>query len=198
MFLVKTLRTKTIISALIPTVLVLAGLTFIVVYSYEWVAQEGVKQRDAELARISANRLSEGLHQACRILQDLAVADDIQSMKPARLQPALDKARPQLVVFDAGVAVYDRQGANLSQRQGMDFPIKTKFNEAYGTLRPVFSDVFKYPSSGEDVILVGVPIVAKDGSFKGLLAGTSTIKLSLLVGLYAKVLELRAGRSGYA
>ena len=111
MFLVKTLRTKTIISALIPTVLVLAGLTLIVLYSYERVAQEGVKQRDAELARISANRLSEGLHQACRILQDLAVADDIQSMKPARLQSALDKARPQLVVFDAGVAVYDRQGA---------------------------------------------------------------------------------------
>jgi type IV secretory pathway VirB6-like protein len=198
MFLVKTLRTKMIISALIPIVLVLAGLTLIVLYSYERVAQEGVKQRDAELARISANRLSEGLHQVCRILQEMAVADDIQSMKPARLQSALDKARPQLAVFDAGVAVYDRQGANLSQRQGMDFPIQSKFNEAYGTLRPVFSDVFKYPGSGEDVILVGVPIVTRDGRFNGLLAGASTIKLSLLGGLCAKVLELKAGRSGYA
>ena len=145
MFLVKSLRTKTIISALIPIVLVLAGITLIVLYSYERMAQEGVKQRDAELARISANRLSEGLHQACRILQDMAVADDIQSMEPTRMQSALDKARPQLAAFDAGVAVYDREGANLSQRQGMDFPIKSKFNEAYGTLRPVFSDVFKYP-----------------------------------------------------
>ena len=142
MSLIKSLRTKTIISALIPVVLVLAGLTLIVLYSYERMAQEGVKQRDAELARISANRLSEGLHQACRILQDMAVADDIQSMEPTRLQSALDKARPQLAAFDAGVAVYDGEGANLSQRQGMDFPIKSKFNEAYGTLRPVFSDVF--------------------------------------------------------
>jgi PAS domain S-box-containing protein len=197
MFLFKSLRTKTIISALIPIVLVLAGLTLIVLYSYERVAQEGVKQRDAELARISANRLSESLHQACRILQDMAVADDIQSMEPARLQSALDKVRPQLAVFDAGVAVYDREGANLSQRQGMDFPIKSKLNQAHGTLRPVFSDVFKYPGSGEDVILVGVSIVGRDGSLKGLLAGASTIKLSLLGGLYAKVLELKAGRSGY-
>jgi hypothetical protein len=198
MLLVKSLRTKTIISALIPIVLVLAGAALIVHYSYERVARDGVKQRDAELARISANRLSEGLHHACRILQDMAVADDIQSMEPVRLQSALDRARPQLAVFDAGVAVYDRAGANLSQRQGMDFPIKSKFDEAHGTLRPVFSDVFKYPGSSEDIILVGVPIVGSDGSFKGLLAGASTIKLSLLGGLYARVLELKAGRSGYA
>ena len=102
MFLFKSLRTKTIISALIPIVLVLAGLTLIVLYSYERVAQEGVKQRDAELARISANRLSEGLHHACRILQDMAVAKDIQSMEPTRMQAALDKARLQLL-YPAGL-----------------------------------------------------------------------------------------------
>ena len=39
MFLAKSLRTKTIISALIPIVLVLAGITLIVPYSYERMAQ---------------------------------------------------------------------------------------------------------------------------------------------------------------
>ena len=197
MLLAKSLRTKTIVSALIPFALVLAGITVIVLYSYERMAQEGVKQRDAELARISANRLSEGLHQACRILQDMALDGDIQSMESSRMQTALDKARPQLAAFDNGVTVYDRKGVNLSQVQGTEFPIPSILQAASGALRPVFSDIFKFPDSGDDVIMVGVPIVGRDGSFKGLLAGASTIRLSLLGGLYAKVLELKAGPSGY-
>ncbi len=204
MFLVKSVRAKTLFSALVPMALVLVAVAIIALYAYERVARDVVQRRDTELARISAGRLSEGLRRYSQVLQSIAVEDDVQSMKPARLSSALENAQHQLYVFDAGVVVYDRKGVALwsqplaAERQGTDFPSPSGFAEMRRTLRPAFSDIFKDEISGEDVILVGVPIVGQGGELKGVLAGVCTIEYSLLGATYAEVLEFKAGHSGYA
>jgi PAS domain S-box-containing protein len=204
MFLFKSLRTKTIISALLPLSFVLVAVAINVFHGYERVARVSARQRETELVRVSAYRLSEGLRRYSRILQNIAGGTDFRSLETSRLYSALERVQPQLAVFDAGVEVYNRQGNNVLHRQGTVFPIKSKFNEVHRTLRPVFSNVLEYPSSGEygksgeEVIVVGVPIVGSEGNFNGLLVGKSTVKFSLLGGLYAKVLELKAGLSGFA
>ena len=198
MFPIKSIRTKTVISALIPMGLVLVAVAIIGLYGYEEVARDVVRQRDSELARVSASRLSEGLSQYSRILKNIAVGEDLRSMEPARLSSALEKAQFQLSVFDAGVVIYNSEGIALLSQQRTNFPITSKFAEARRTLRPIFSDIFKDEISGEDVILIGVPIVGNDGRLNGLLAGMSTIKYSLLGSIFAEVLEFKAGRSGHA
>ncbi len=204
MFFSKSLRIKILLSALIPTALVLVVVAIIALYAYERAARDLVQQRDTELAKISAGRLSEGLSQYTRVLQSIAAEDDVQSMEPARLSSALEKAQKQLYVFDAGVVVYNSEGVALqsqppaAERRGTGFPVTPEFDKVRKTLRPVFSDVFEDTISGEDVILVGVPIVASGGEFKGVLAGMCTIRYSLLGATYAQVLEFKAGRSGYA
>ena len=60
MFLTRSLRAKTLLYVLIPTVLGLLAVAIIALYAYERVAQDVVQQRDAELARLQAARLSEG------------------------------------------------------------------------------------------------------------------------------------------
>ncbi len=203
-FSVKSLRAKTVLWALLPTTLVLVVVTIIALYAYEQVAREVIQERDAELARISAARLSERLGQYSGILQSVAAEDDLQSMEPARLRSALDGAQNQLYVFDAGVVVYDSEGVALwshpfaPERRGTDFPVTPEFDKVRQTLRPAFSDVFKDAISGEDVILVGVPIVGSAGGFRGLLAGMFKMKYPLLGAIYAEVLELKVGRRGYA
>jgi len=200
----RSLRTKAVLWTLIPTALVLVIVAIITLYAYERVARDVVQQRDTELARISAARLSEGLRQYSQILQSIAAEEDVQSMEPARLSSALEKAQNQLYVFDAGVVIYNSKGVAVcserlsAERQGAIFPVPSEFDKVRRTLRPALSDVFQDTTSGKDVILVGVPIVGSGGEFKGVLAGMFEMKYPLLGAIYAEVLQLKAGRSGYA
>jgi len=160
-FSIKSLRAKTVLWALLPTALVLAVVAIITLHAYEQVARDVVQQRDTELARVSAARLSENLGQYSRLLQSVAAGDDVQSMEPARLSAALENAQNQLYVFDAGVVAYNDEGVALwsqpfaAERWGTDFPVTSEFDKVRRTLRPTFSNVFKDAISGEEVILAG-------------------------------------------
>ena len=204
MFFTKSLRVKTLLSALIPITLVLVAAAVIGLYSYDRVARDVVKQRDTELARISAARLSENLSRHSLSLQNLAAADDVRSLDPARLSSALKKAQSLLNIFDGGLVVYNSEGKALwsqpvdAESLGADIPARSELDKVRRTLRPAFSNIFQDQVSGGDVILIGVPIIGGDNEFNGVLAGMSNIKTSLLGATFANVLELKAGRSGYA
>ncbi len=202
MFSIKSLRVKTLLWALIPTAIVMAAAGIIALYAYEQVARDVVQERDTELARISAARLSEGLSRYSQVLKSTAA--DVQSMETDHLDSALKEAQNQLYVFDAGVVVYDSEGVALwsqpfvAERQGTDCPVPSEFHKVSDTRQPAFSNVFKDEISGEDVILIGVPIVGSDDEVNGMLAGMATLRYSLLSTTYAEVLEITAGYSGYA
>ena len=116
MSFVKNLRAKILLSSLIPGTIALVAVTLIALFTYEAVARNIVQQRDTELAKISAARLSEGLTRHIGVLQ----------------------------------------------------------------------------------ILVTVPIVASGNEFKGVLAGMSTLKSLVSDVTYSEVLEITAGREGFA
>ena len=204
MFFIKSLRAKILLSALIPTAIVLVLVAFIALSEYERVSRDVVEERDTELARVSAARLAEGLQRHSRVLQDLAAEGDVQSLEPARLSSALLKAANRLFMFDAGVVVYNTDGVVLSSQPysaellGTDTPVPSEFEKVRKTLRPAFSNIFRDATSGDDVILVGVPIMGGGNEFKGMLAGMFTIRHSLIGVTYAEVLELKAGRTGFA
>ena len=203
MFFTKSLRIKAIIAALVPTVLVLVVVGAIGFYVHERLARDIVEQRDTELAVITAARLSEGLTLHRQILQNLAADNDVQSMELARLRTALEKAQLQLFVFDS-VLVYDAQGVAVSsdpfafERRKTDFPVPSEFEKVRSTLRPHFSDVFKDSHSGQDAILLAVPVVASGAEFKGVVAGISTLSSLLSDATYSAVLEITAGAEGFA
>jgi HAMP domain-containing protein len=197
MFFTKSLKAKMLLPALIPVIFGLATLAITRPYAYKWVVQDVAQQRDTELARVLAARLSGDLDHYSHILEMIAVEDDVQSMEPARLSVALEKSQ-QRAVFDAGVAVYDGQGLALWPWQETGFPLATEFDELRSTLLPVFSDIFEDDVSGEDVILIGLPIIGSGGELRGVMAGLSTVKYSRLGATFAEVLEFQAGRGGYA
>ena len=204
MFFTKSLRTKIILSALIPTILVLVGAAIIALFAYERAARDVVEERDTELARISAARLSEALSQHSLVLRTISAEADIRSMEPARLRSALESARNRLNVFDAGVVVYDGEGIAVSSqpfepgRQGAGFPVPSELEIVGDTLRPAFSNVFMDEVSGEEVVMIAVPILGSGGELDGVLVGIATLRSSLLNVTYSKVLEITAGQSGFA
>ncbi len=207
MFFFKSLRAKTVATALIPTAVVLVAVAIIALYAYGQVSRDAervVQGRDSELASITAARLSEALSQHSRVLQSTADDDDVESLEPARLSAALERAQSQLRAFDAGVVVYDSEGVAVwppplaAEPQGADFPLPSAFETVQRTLRPAFSNVFEDPISSEHVILVGVPILGTGNEFRGVLAGLSTLRFSPLGETYSEILELTAGHEGFA
>ncbi len=207
MFLFRSLRAKTVLTALIPTTIVLVAVAIIALYAYQQVSRDAervVQGRDSELARITAARLSEALSQHNRVLQSAAADDDVESLEPARLSVALERRENQFRAFDAGVAVYDSEGVTLwppslaSEPQGADFLAPSVFETVQMTLRPAFSNVLLDPRSGEDLILIGVPIVGSANEFEGVLAGLSTLRFSPLGETYSQILELTSGGDGFA
>ena len=170
---IKSLRTKTILFALLPTILVLVVVALIALYAYEQVARDVVRQRDTELARITAARLSEGLSSHGQRLQNVAGLEDIQSLEPDRLRSALESAQDELYVFNAGTIIYDDEGMPLISHPPMrlgpgdGYSVESEFEMVRNTLRPAYSDVFTDPVSEEDLIIVLAPIVGRGNEVRG-------------------------------
>ena len=204
MLFTKSLRAKVLLSALIPGAIVLVVVALIAVFVYQRTARHDIEQRDTELAKITAARLSEGLTLHRRVLQNIAAQNDVHSMEPTRLGKALEEVQSQIFVFDGGVVVYDNEGTAVwsdpfsFERRQEDFPVPSELEEVLSTRRPRFSDVFRDIHTGEDAVLLAVPIVASGGELKGVLAGMSTLESLLSVGTYSEVLEITAGSAGFA
>jgi signal transduction histidine kinase len=199
-----TVRTKTLLSVIIPFVIVLILVAVIGNLMFEYNSQAAVEQRDTEIATLTAARLSEGLSQYSGILQRVAVTDDIRSMDPVRAQEALMRAGAdnQFMVFDAGVVLYDRSGnplaAEPAQAAAGGFPDPGVLSRVNSTLRPAYSNVFPDSRSGNDVFLIAVPVLDRDNDMEGVLAGFCTVKYSLIGSMFVNVLEFHGGGSGYA
>jgi len=200
----KSLRAKVLVSALIPITLALVVVAIIALFAYERAARDVVLQRDAELANVSATRLAEGLSRLSLRLQTIANDEDVQSLEVARLKLALEREQNQLFDFNAGVVVYNDRGMAVwsdpfaFQRRGLRFPVPSEFDKVLTTLMPSFSNVFRDVISGENVVLLTLPIVARGPEFRGAVAGMSTLNSLLPNATYSEVLEITAGSERFA
>ena len=202
----RSIRVKSVLAGLVPFLLVLAAVGFIGVRAYDRVARDVVTQRDAELARVTGERLSERLKQEARLLQELAEDERVRSLESDGVRLALDQAAGGLRAFDAGIIVYNWTGVLVGASPpsaeravtGTRDESSRLLNAVQATRRPAFSDVFRDLVTGENAILIGVPIRGIDDEFGGMLVGVANLRTSLLGVVFAAVLEFRGGRSGLA
>ena len=202
MFLFRSLRAKTLLWALLPLALVLLAAALIGHYGYEQSARDTVTQRDTELARVSAARLGEGLATHQIALQRLAAEPGIKSMDASGAGLAFELHRSNLAMLGVDIIVFDRAGAVVWAQDSPGtysiFLDPGQLDTVRRTLRPTFSDVFKLDISDADAVMVSVPILDAENRFNGVLSGVSNIRTSSLGATFSEVLELKAGRSGFA
>jgi signal transduction histidine kinase len=148
-----------------------------VFYAYQQVAEQLALTRDRDVARISADRLSENMAGIVRILSTIARLDIVSSDNPTLQKNALTQARDLLIDFDGGVIILNPQGIVTVTEPfrpdllGQDFSARSYFRSARQLRSFTFSDVIQEEGSGEDIIVVAVPIVSRDGEFRGVVAG---------------------------
>jgi signal transduction histidine kinase len=190
-----------LIIALLSLMLILSvGITFL---AYQQVSQSLAESRDQELANVSAERLSESIEAFVRGLKTLANQTEMQSGEPTLQEKTLERA-PDLVAdftTDGGIIILDARGfVSVTEPlrpdlNGQDFSQEPYFKDVQTLRTSVFSDIIKEPGSGEDIIVIAVPIEKLNGEFVGVLAGRFYLNFQRLG---QEIQKLKVGEQGTA
>lgn len=200
----KRIHTKIIFGALIPILFVMGVITLVSLITIENTALEVVIKRDAVMAEIAANRLSENLQRYPYMLQTLAEKDPLTAMGEEKTSAVISSVRNWLHIFDGGIFFYDTTGKATWSYPDNTFFKSSRFMDKEGfdsiriRMRPYFSDIMPAGTPARDIILIGVPIIGAKGEFKGAVAGVSSVNYSTMGATYTQVLEYRSGKRSYA
>ncbi len=171
------LRVQALLFTILPLAIMLALAVGSVFYAYQQVAEKLAQSRDQELARVSADRLSENMAGFVRVLTTISNLDIVRSGDPALQKNALTQARDLLMDFDGGTIILNTEGIVTVTEpyrpdlQGQDFSTRSYFQGTRALRSFTFSDIIQEAGSGEDIIVVAVPIISRGGTFQGVLAG---------------------------
>lgn len=172
------LRGKIVACFFLPTALILGLAALLAFRAYQDVTRELVLQRNRELVRLLAARVSSELQQ--EFIDPLEVkASRLGRMPPASWQDAL-QAFPPVEIFEAGlVALRLSDAAVLASLPPNLFESGQHLRQTalYGQLssvrtqQPVLSDIFQLDPDGPRLIAFCVPILAESGERQGYLVG---------------------------
>ncbi len=179
------------------------GVTFL---AYQRVSQSLAESRDQELASVSAERLSESMLDFARGLKILADQEQMQSGEPTLQEQTLQRGRDLIAEFtnnDGGVIILNAQGFVSVTRPlrpdliGQDFSQETYFQnpQSVPTSSFFFSDIIQESTTGEELIVIAVPIVNAQNEFIGVIAGRFYLNFQRLG---QEIQKLRIGEEGIA
>ncbi len=171
------LRVQALVFTILPLAVMLALAVGAVFYAYQQVAEGLALSRDQELARVSAERLGENMTNFVRVLTTIANLDLVTGGDEGLQRTALTQARDLVSDFDGGVLLINADGiVTLTEPYrpdllGQDLSSQSYFQSTRALHSYTFSDIIREAGSGEDIIVVAVPILSHDGTFQGVLTG---------------------------
>lgn len=182
--------------------LLTVGVTFL---AYQQVSQSLAEGRDQELANVSAERLSESMEGFARGLRTLASQAEMKSGEPTLQEQTLERAPDLIADFinhDGGIIILDAEGfVSVTEPfrpdlVGQNFSEEPYFQNARAfPTSTFFSDIIQEPGSGEDMIVIAVPIINNNGDFAGAIAGRFYLSFQRLG---QEIQKLRVGDEGTA
>jgi len=197
----RSLLAQSIVWIVLPLSLVMLALIAAGVFMYQQVVTSLLVERDRQLATLFASSVSETLEGYARILEALASNSDLRSRSAEVRLATLQDAADALEVFNAGVAIINENGAVVTAipvdfaALGVDVQEQEVFRFVREQMQPAFSDVLNDVRTGEDVVVVAVPILDDTATFAGALLGVVRLKDS---SLGEPVKKLIVGESGFA
>lgn len=199
------LRAQAILLIILLLSLMLILTTGVTFLAYRQVSQSLAESRDQQLAIVSAERLSESMEGFARGLRTLANQGEMQTGEPTLQERTLERGPDLIADFinhDGGIIILDANGFVSVTKPfrpdlvGQDFSTEPYFQNARALpTSTFFSDIIKEPGSGEDIIVIAVPIVNLNNDFVGVIAGRFYLSFQRLG---QEIQKLRVGKQGTA
>jgi hypothetical protein len=182
--------------------IVVVGVAIFTYTSYRSAATEVVLERDRQLAYLSAGRLREELNNFAEVLLAVARTPVIADGTVNDFEYGLNRSSLRLSVFDGGVVVLDNFGQVVTTEprraeiHGDDWSGYDFFIDLLAAPAPHYSNAVPVGHNGEDVVVISVPIIGKEGEFNGALLGMFRLGQETVSPFYANIVRLRLGQSG--
>ena len=197
----RSLLAQSVLRIILPLSLVLLGVIAAGVFANARVVTSLLVERNRQLAMLSAASISDTLEGYARVLEVLAGNVDVRSESAEVRLAVLQDAADALEIFNTGVAIVDGNGAVLTAVPADFVAVQANaverevFQSVRTQMKPVFSDVLSDARTGEDVVVVAVPIPDDTSTFAGALLGVVRLKDS---PLGEPVKKLVVGEGGFA
>lgn len=197
----RSLLAQFILRVVAPLSLVMFGMIGVSLYAYQQVLTALLVDRDRQLAVVTAERISTATEGFARALEALATTSDVRSSSLAARTAALTGAAEVLKIFSAGVAILDQEGNVQVAAPAGASPVGDSaaghayFEAVRAGRERAFSDVLAHPQTGDDIIVIAVPIRDDGHAFAGALLGAVHLRDT---SLGDPIRQLVIGEAGFA
>jgi PAS domain S-box-containing protein len=197
------IRVKIIAWSFVPTAIISLVVALVAFFAFQRVTEVLVLERDAAVTDAAAGQLAENLGEYANVLTALARTSDIYQDDPSVRRGTLARFANRLVIFDAGVMIFDTFGKAVAAQPerlgvvGQDWSDRTYYQEivrsqlAGAPLEFVLSNIVADGPGGTEVIIVAVPITGEQGEFRGVLAGMFRLGTTAVSTFYGDMVKLR-------
>jgi signal transduction histidine kinase len=186
---------------ILPLSLLMLGSALAGVLAYRQTITSLLTDRDRQLAILSATRISETAEGYARVLETLAANSNIRSPQASTRAAAVADASDVLQIFNAGIVIADAAGRVITiapdsvNPLGDDLANQAFFATLLAQKQPAFSDVLTDAGTGQDMIVIAVPIFDDQDALTGALAGAIHLHNT---PLSEPVRRLKLGDEGFA
>jgi signal transduction histidine kinase len=197
----RSLLAQSVLWIILPLFVVIIGILITSTLTYQQVVASLLIDRDRQLAIFSAERVSQTLNDYAFALKAAYQMDMREVQFTEMVNINLDPSPEILKLFSAGVIIVDEHGEVLASTPQDVEPIGSHVDQQTYFIRtreektPIFSDVLIDKRTGEDMVVLAVPILNEQQEFKGALLGAIHLHTT---SLSDPILKLSVGDEGFA
>jgi HAMP domain-containing protein len=197
----RSLLAQSLLWIILPLSLVVISIILAGTFTYQRIVASLLIDRDRQLATLSATRVSQTLNGYAASLQTFSQQALPYSALDFLTEVKLDPPTEIKTYFNAGVILVDKYGQVLTSTPSIVAPLGASVDQQHFFLRvredkkTTFSNVLIDKRTGQDMVVIAVPILDDQGEFKGALLGTIHLHTTPLSD---PILKLSVGDEGFA
>ncbi len=197
----RSLLAQSLLWIILPLSLVVVAIILAGTFTYQQIVTSLLIDRDRQLATLSATRVSQALNGYAGSLQTFSRQALPYSALDFLAEVKLDPPTEIKTNFNAGVLLVDKYGQVLTSAPSIVDPLGTSVDQQDFYLRvredkkATFSGVLADKRTGQDMVVIAVPILDDQREFKGALLGTIHLHTTPLSD---PILKLSVGDEGFA
>jgi signal transduction histidine kinase len=197
----RSLLAQSLLWIILPLSLVVISIILAGTFTYQQIVASLLIDRDRQLATLSATRVSQAFHGYALSLQTFSEQALPDSALDFMAEVKLDPPEEIKTNFNAGIILVDKYGQVLTSTPSIVKPLGAFVDQQFFFMRvreekkTTFSDVLVDKRTGQDMVVIALPILDDQGEFKGALLGTIHLHTTPLID---PILKLSVGDEGFA